>query len=1006
MEFTDSVAIGYNNTLTFKLRTSVQGRIFAKFWIGNDTLIESWAPDYHFQPLPNTWTECKMDMTRAMGKHFTKLELAACVDNEAVADVYFDDVLLSNPDVSDGTPKAVFTVSSNKVFIGDEITFDAFSSFDFDGELVDYSWNFGDNTTASGKIVTHTFNADSIYNVVLTLTDNDGKTASEHKYIFVLNENEKLGKLSFVNNEPETNEKIEAIFQVNESYTNVYNPDEVSIDAEIQFPDGKKAILPCFYYVHVNLENTTWVLDPTYQTWMLRFASEQTGTHSIKLRLNDADGQVISESYNVEVMNGTTKGIVRNDASNKQYYRHTTGEPFYPMGINIGWNNIGTYTDIINNLAAGKANTFRYWHTPFAQQALEWKSTGIYKGMGVYSQEASAMSDNLLELCESKDMYMQLAIFQHGMFSENVNPMWEDNPYNKANGGYVDRAEEYFYNDACKVQTKKLLRYIVARWAYSKNLFAWEFFNEVQFTGIHNAQTSKWLPGVLTWHSEMSRYIQSIDPFNHIMTTSAEHDQIPKFDTISALDNIQYHLYSNNLLESQVELDNEFRDNLENLSIINGEYGTNAEADVPFDMQMHALWNGIMTQVPRYMWIWEHYLELSWAGLFTMPANYVSDEDFAKADELKNYSFSVAHNSKTFKTQGLTNGTDFYGYAYDPLNAVNITDATLKLAGLPFANYTVTYYLSVSNTVIKIDTLALVKLTNKLELPQFSKGIAFKIKYLSKYTLPVAIAGNDTIVSPGITVNFSGAQSFTQVSNSTLTYLWRIDEKPASSNLVLANPADMEIDVTPDVSGMYNISLVVNDGFNSSVPDVVKITVSNIPIAVAGNDTTVSANDRYLYLDGTKSYDPDGDEINYLWKLIEWPEESRGNILKFNESVAILDIDEPGNYAVVLVVNDGISNSAPDTINISAITTQVQQNIFGMLNLYPNPTNGQLNVSTDGSIDRIDIFDVSGRKLGTINTSNEPKIIINLLDISGGKGVFILKFSNKNNNEFKKVIVN
>jgi hypothetical protein len=247
MEFTDSVAIGYNNTLTFKLRTSVQGRIFAKFWIGNDTLIESWAPDYHFQPLPNTWTECKMDMTRAMGKHFTKLELAACVDNEAVADVYFDDVLLSNPDVSDGTPKAVFTVSSNKVFIGDEITFDAFSSFDFDGELVDYSWNFGDNTTASGKIVTHTFNADSIYNVVLTLTDNDGKTASEHKYIFVLNENEKLGKLSFVNNEPETNEKIEAIFQVNESYTNVYNPDEVSIDAEIQFPDGKKAILPCFY---------------------------------------------------------------------------------------------------------------------------------------------------------------------------------------------------------------------------------------------------------------------------------------------------------------------------------------------------------------------------------------------------------------------------------------------------------------------------------------------------------------------------------------------------------------------------------------------------------------------------------------------------------------------------------------------------------------------------------------------------------------------------------------
>jgi PKD repeat protein len=1007
MDFPDTMQIAYNNTLTFKLRTSTQGRIFAKFWIGDEILIESWAPTYDFQPLADTWTECKMDLTPAMGKAFTKLELAACVDNnDTEADVYFDDVLLSNPDVGDGTPKATFTVSSNKVFIGDEVTFDASGSFDFDGEITDYSWDFGDGSVATGEIVKHTYTSDSIYNVNLTLTDNDAKTSTDNKYIFVLDENEKISKATFVNTAPAINEKIEAVFQINKSYTNVYNPDEVTVDAEILYPDGSIIMLPCFYYVSVNLENTTWVKDTTYQSWMLRFISEQQGTHSVKLILNDADGKVTSDTYFVEVTDGAAKGIIRNDTKNKQYYRHTTGEPFYPLGINIGWNSIANYTAIIDNLSAAKANTFRYWHTPFAQQALEWKPTSFYDGLGVYSQEAAAMSDQLLDHCEGKNMYMQLTIFQHGMFSENVDSMWVDNPYNTVNGGYIDRAEEYFYNDASKVQTKKLLRYIVARWAYSKNLFAWEFFNEVQFTGIHNEQTSRWFPGVLTWHSEMSQYIQSIDPFNHIMTTVAEHDQIPHFDSISALDNIQYHLYSNNMLADQVKLDNNFKVELENLSIINGEYGTNNEADVPFDMQRHSIWNGIMTQVPGYMWIWEHYLDLSWAGLFTMPADYISDEDFAKEGVLENYLFDVKHATKQLKSYGLTSGINYYGYIYDEFNGVNISGAECQLKNLPFANYTVTYYLPESNEIIKVDSLPLVKLTNILELPDFSKSIAFKIKYHSKYTLPVAIAGNDTIIAPELTVSFSGALSFSQVTDATLSYLWSIEENPNNSNLTIADATAMDIDVVPDVSGIYKLSLVVNDGFNNSMPDVVQITVSNVPIAMAGNDTIVSIEDRYFFFDGSNSYDPDGDELSFKWQLIEWPEESRANLLDFTKPNAILEVDEMGVYKAVLVVNDGISDSKPDTIMVNVLTTDIEQSNFSNVKIYPNPTNVAVHIISDGDIDKVEIFDISGRKMLAKNIEDNRKIFINLGELSSQNSLFIIKLSNNEKAVYRKVVVN
>jgi len=53
-----------------------------------------------------------MDMTEAMGKQFTRLQLAACVDNSAEADVWFDDVMLSNPEAGDGSPVLLFTPSA------------------------------------------------------------------------------------------------------------------------------------------------------------------------------------------------------------------------------------------------------------------------------------------------------------------------------------------------------------------------------------------------------------------------------------------------------------------------------------------------------------------------------------------------------------------------------------------------------------------------------------------------------------------------------------------------------------------------------------------------------------------------------------------------------------------------------------------------------------------------------------------------------------------------------
>ncbi len=61
--------------------------------------------------------------------------------------------------------------------------FDASGSYDIDGEIVSYEWDFGDGTSAIGDLVEHTFGEAGIYEVTLTVTDNDEAAASVTKEI-------------------------------------------------------------------------------------------------------------------------------------------------------------------------------------------------------------------------------------------------------------------------------------------------------------------------------------------------------------------------------------------------------------------------------------------------------------------------------------------------------------------------------------------------------------------------------------------------------------------------------------------------------------------------------------------------------------------------------------------------------------------------------------------------------------------------------------------------------
>jgi len=92
-------------------------------------------------------------------------------------------------------PVASFTYKPPNPRVNETVTFDASGSYDSDGQIVSYSWSFGDGLTGEGKIATHSYSKEGNYKVTLTVVDNDGRSSSTSKTLTVLR--------------PKTDERIE-----------------------------------------------------------------------------------------------------------------------------------------------------------------------------------------------------------------------------------------------------------------------------------------------------------------------------------------------------------------------------------------------------------------------------------------------------------------------------------------------------------------------------------------------------------------------------------------------------------------------------------------------------------------------------------------------------------------------------------------------------------------------------------------------------------------------------
>lgn len=198
----------------------------------------------------------------------------------------------------------------------------------------------------------------------------------------------------------------------------------------------------------------------------------------------------------------------------------------------------------------------------------------------------------------------------------------------------------------------------------------------------------------------------------------------------------------------------------------------------------------------------------------------------------------------------------------------------------------------------------------------FSHPDSVTIRVADTIPPPVADAGADQVVDEGQLVALNGLGS-TDPEGDELSFLWSQSAGPPAALYGADTPRPLFTAPFVSVQAELVFDLVVNDGLSDSLADQVVVAVENVPaannapLADAGLDQVVPEG-ALVILDGSGSWDPDGDPIDYAWLQVDGP----GVMLAGDDTASPTFVAPFVPISAVLVFGLVVSDSAADSIPV------------------------------------------------------------------------------------------
>lgn len=261
---------------------------------------------------------------------------------------------------------------------------------------------------------------------------------------------------------------------------------------------------------------------------------------------------------------------------------------------------------------------------------------------------------------------------------------------------------------------------------------------------------------------------------------------------------------------------------------------------------------------------------------------------------------------------------------------------------------------------------------------------------------PVANAGPDISITLPVNSAILNGSGSSDPDGAVVSYAWTKISGPAQ--YLLVNAGNAVANVSNLVAGVYSFRLQVVDNNGAASADTMVITVGNAtavnqpPVANAGADKTLSTPGN-VTLDGTASYDPDGNVVQYSW--VQTSGQAGATIVNSTTAQPTITGLQQGVYIFQLTVTDNNGATATATVKITVGTVTNQLPVAKAGNdisiSYPNAAaslNGSASFDPDGSIVSYSWKQVSGPSAASILQPNSS--VTNIQQLVAGDYLFEL----------------